>query len=98
MNNMINIIIANVKIHNMISKNYKSSCKRINYLKFLYFSTIIVALSSFYIFSSTNATSTLLSESQNANKSIEIDTLLETANTLFNQKNMTKQSSIMTKS
>ncbi|HET9807023.1 MAG TPA: tetratricopeptide repeat protein, partial [Nitrososphaeraceae archaeon] len=67
----------------MISKNYKSSSKRINYLKFLYFSTIIVALSSFYIFASTT---TSLADAQNASNSTEIDTLFETADTLYSQK------------
>ena len=63
--------------------NKPSSSKRINYLKLLYFRTIIVALSSFYIFTSII---TSLSDAQNASNSTEIDTLFETADVLLNQK------------
>src|SRR5919112_227109 len=63
--------------------NKPSSYKRINYLKFLYFGTIIVALSSFYIFTSII---TSLSDAHNASNSTEIDTLFETADVLLNQK------------
>src|SRR5215217_1895119 len=68
----------------MISQYYKPpSSKRINYLKFSYFSIIIVALSSFYLSASTT---TSLADAQNVSNSTEIDTLFETANVLLNQK------------
>src|SRR5829696_3971712 len=63
---------------------YESSLpKRIDYSKFMYLNTIIMALASFFIFASTTTT---LADAQNATNSTEIDTLLETANILFNQK------------
>ena len=77
------------------NNNKVPSSKRINYLKFLYFSTIIVALSFFYIFTSII---TSLADAKNASNSTEIDTLFETANVLLNQKNIVKQSTTMTKS
>ena len=58
------------------------SPNRINYLKFLYFTTIILALSSFFIF----AYIISLAEAQKTSNSTKLDTLFETANTLFNQK------------
>src|SRR5688500_6281199 len=58
------------------------SSKRINYLKFLYVTTIILALSSFFIFAYTIS----LADTQKATNTTEIDTLFETANTLFNKK------------
>ena len=68
----------------MLSQYYKPpSSKRINYLKFSYFSIIIVALSSFYLFASTT---TSLADAQNATNSTEISTLFETADTLYSQK------------
>ena len=54
-----------------------------NNLKFLYFSTIIVAILSFYIFASTT---TSLADAQNATNLTEIDRFFGTADTLFNQK------------
>src|SRR5215211_2549833 len=68
----------------MLSQYYKPpSSKRINYLKFSYFSIIIMALSSFYLFASTT---TSLADAQNATNSTEISTLFETADTLYSQK------------
>ena len=68
----------------MLSHYYKSpSSKRINYLKFLYFSTIIAALSSFYIFTSII---TSIADAQNAANSTEINKLFKTADTRYSQK------------
>ena len=64
-------------------------------MKPLYLNTVIVALSSFYIFGST--TTITLADAQNASNPREIDTLFDKAESLFKQKNMMKQSSIMTK-
>src|SRR5215212_11005683 len=58
------------------------SSKRINCLKFLYVSTIILALSSFFIFASTTSPA----DAQKTSNSTELDTLFELADTLFNQK------------
>src|SRR5688500_5284413 len=67
-----------------MSPKYKPSLssKRINYLKFLYVSTLILALSSFFIFAST----TSRADAQKTSNATELDTLFERANTLFNQK------------
>ena len=54
----------------------------------------ILALSCFFIFTSTIT----LADAQKASDSTELDTLFETADTLFNKKNMMKQSLTMTKS
>ena len=51
-------------------------------MKPLYLSTIIVVLSSFYIFGST----TTLPDAQNANNPTEIDRLFDTAETFYKQK------------
>ena len=62
---------------------YKSSLsKRIDYSKFMYLNIIIMALAFFYIFASTTTT---LADAQNATNSTEINTMLETAVTLYNQ-------------
>ena len=58
------------------------SSKGINYLKFLYVSTIILALSSFFMIAST----TPRADAQKTSNSTELDTLFESAETLFNQK------------
>src|SRR5215211_3161072 len=69
-----------------MSRYYKlpSPYKGNYYLIFLYVITIMVALSSFYIFIST---STFLAYAQNLKNSTEINILFKTADTLFNQKN-----------
>ena len=59
------------------------SSKGINYITLLYVSTILLALSSFYIFTSTTS---FLAYAQNIKNSTETSILFKTADTLFNQK------------
>jgi tetratricopeptide (TPR) repeat protein len=68
----------------IMSRFYKPSSlsnKRIDYSKFLYLNLIIVSSVAFYIFASTIS----LADAQNATNSTEINTLFETAITLFDQ-------------
>src|SRR5688500_16391765 len=66
----------------LIQYHESSLSKRIDYSKFLYFNTIIMALASFYIFASTTTT---IADAQNATNLTDINTLLETSSTLYNQ-------------